>query len=636
MSSTSDEPAQGSLLAEIHTPADVKRLPEKSLPHLAAEIRDLLIRTLSVTGGHLAPNLGVVELSIALHRVFDTPKDKILFDVSHQSYVHKILTGRAELLGSIRQFGGISGFMRRDESPHDAYGAGHAGTALSAGLGIAVARDLCGEDFQVVTVAGDGAFTCGTTLEALNSIAAATRRFIVVLNDNEWSIEKNVGALSRYFSSLQETQAYTWLKERANYVLRNLASDKMREQARRLVTAARSLISPLSFFRELGLTYYGPIDGHDIRRMERVLRLIVRHNEPAVLHVITRKGMGYEPAMQNPAKFHGVGVYNVEDGATKPGIFPTYSEVFGRCLTRMAEKDDKILAITAAMPGGTRLDIFRERHPTRFFDTGIAEEHAAIFSCGLATHGFKPYLAIYSTFMQRCVDMIEHDAALQDLPVRFCMDRAGLSPDDGPTHHGLFDIAMLRAIPKLVMMQPRDEAELARMLVTMNGICDRPSAVRYPRGEGEGVPMPEDPQPLPIGKAEVICSPSDARVALVALGNMNRLASQVRELLASQGVRVAHVNARFVKPLDEECLLALAARGLLLVTLEDHVVAGGFGSAVGELLYREQMRVDLLCIGWPDVFVEHGSLAQLRELHGLTPQAICAKIYQRLNTHVTL
>lgn len=636
MSSTSDEPSQGSLLAGIRTPADVKRLPEKSLPRLAAEIRDLLIRTLSVTGGHLAPNLGVVELSIALHRVFDTPKDKILFDVSHQSYVHKILTGRAELLGSIRQFGGISGFMRRDESPHDAYGAGHAGTALSAGLGIAVARDLCGEDFQVVAVAGDGAFTCGTTLEALNSIAAATRRFIVVLNDNEWSIEKNVGALSRYFSSLQETQAYTWLKERANYVLRNLASDKMREQAMRLVTAARSLISPLSFFRELGLTYYGPIDGHDIRRMERVLRLIVRHNEPAVLHVITRKGMGYEPAMQNPAKFHGVGVYNVENGATKPGTLPTYSEVFGRCLTRMAERDDKILALTAAMPGGTRLDIFRERHPTRFFDTGIAEEHAAIFSCGLATHGFKPYLAIYSTFMQRCVDMIEHDAALQDLPVRFCMDRAGLSPDDGPTHHGLFDIAMLRAIPKLVMMQPRDEAELARMLVTMNGICDRPSAVRYPRGEGEGVPVPEDPQPLPIGKAEVICSPPDARVALVALGNMNRLASQVRELLAAQGVRAAHVNARFVKPLDEECLLALAARGLLLVTLEDHVVSGGFGSAVGELLYREQMRTDLLCIGWPDVFVEHGSLAQLRELHGLTPGAICAKIHQRLNTHVTL
>ncbi len=626
MSSPSDEVARVPLLAGIHSPADVKKLPEKRLPQLAAEIRELLIRTLSSTGGHLAPNLGVVELSIALHRVFETPKDKILFDVSHQSYVHKILTGRAERLDSIRQFGGLSGFMRRSESPHDAYGAGHAGTALSAGLGIAVARDLCGEDFHVVAVAGDGAFTCGTTLEALNSIASATRRFIVILNDNEWSIEKNVGALSRYFSSLQETQAYSWLKEQVNYFLKNLAGTKMREQANRLMIAARSLISPLSFFRELGLTYYGPIDGHNIRRMERVLRLIARHNEPAVLHVITRKGMGYEPAMQNPAKFHGVGTYDMESGETKANALPTYSEVFGKCLTQMAGADDKILALTAAMPGGTRLDIFHDRYPERFFDTGIAEEHTVLFACGLATHGFKPYVAIYSTFMQRCVDMIEHDAALQNLPVRLCMDRAGLSPDDGPTHHGLFDIAMLRAIPRLVMMQPRNEAELARMLMTMNGICDRPSAIRYPRGEGEGVPVPEEPQPLPIGKAEVICSPTDAKVALIALGNMNRLAEQTLELLADYGVQAAHINARFIKPLDEECLLGLAVRGLLLVTLEDHVVTGGFGSAVGELLHRERAHAELLCIGWSDTFVEHGKLPQLRELHGLTPQAICKRI----------
>ena len=631
MDSPYNEKQSERLLAGIHSPADVKALPENCLPRLAVEIRELLISTLSNTGGHLAPNLGVVELSIALHRVFETPKDKILFDVSHQSYIHKILTGRAERLDTIRQFGGLSGFTKRSESEHDAYGAGHAGTALSAALGMAAARDLSGEDYHVVAVAGDGAFTCGTTLEALNSIASTTRRFIVVLNDNEWSIDKNVGALSRYFSSLQETQAYTWLKERANYFLQNLAGDKMREQAVRLMTAARSLISPLSFFRELGLTYYGPIDGHNIRRLERVLRLISRHNEPAILHIITRKGMGYEPAMQDPTKFHGIGKYNVESGETGRSA-RTYSEVFGTCLTNMADADDKILALTAAMPSGTKLDIFRQRHPKRFFDTGIAEEHAAIFSCGLATQGFKPYLAIYSTFMQRCVDMIEHDAALQSLPVRFCMDRAGLSPDDGPTHHGLFDIAMMRAIPNLVMMQPKDEAELCHMLVTMNGINDRPSVIRYPRGEGEGVPLPDRPHPLPLGRAEVLHDASDAPVALIALGNMNSLATQVRELLAQHGVQAVHINARFIKPLDENLLLCQARTGRLLVTLEDHVVAGGFGSAVGELLQREHETANVLCIGWPDTFVEHGKLHQLRELHGLTPSAVCNRILQRLQS----
>lgn len=630
MDSPCNEQLQPSLLSGIQSPADVKALPEKSLPQLAAEVRELLINTLSHTGGHLAPNLGVVELCIALHRVFETPRDKILFDVSHQSYVHKILTGRAQRMNTIRQFGGLSGFARRSESAHDAYGAGHAGTALSAALGMAAARDLSGEDYHVVAVAGDGAFTCGVTLEALNSIASTTRRFIVVLNDNEWSIDKNVGALSRYFSSLQETQAYTWLKERANYFLQNLAGDKTREQALRLMTAARSLISPLSFFRELGLTYYGPIDGHDIRRMERVLRLIARHNEPAILHIITRKGKGYEPAMQNPSKFHGIGEYDVESGETNRGAHPTYSEVFGQCLADMADGDDKVLALTAAMPGGTKLDIFRDRHPKRFFDTGIAEEHAAVFSCGLAAQGYKPYLAVYSTFMQRCVDMIEHDAALQSLPVRFCMDRAGLSPDDGPTHHGLFDIAMLRAIPNLVMMQPKDEAELCCMLKTMNGINDRPSAIRYPRGEGEGVPLPEHPQPIPVGRAELLHAAPDASVALIALGNMNRLATEVRQLLAEQGVSASHINARFIKPLDEECLLKTARQCRLLVTLEDHVVAGGFGSAVGELLQREHVQADLLCIGWPDAFVEHGKLSQLRELHGLTPLVVCRRILQRL------
>ncbi len=612
------------LLAGIRSPEDLKALAPEQLPALAAEVRETLINTLAQTGGHLAPNLGVVELSIALHRVFSTPRDKILFDVSHQSYVHKMLTGRAGGLGGIRQFGGISGFMKRSESPHDAYGAGHAGTALSAGLGMAAARDLAGEDYHVIPVVGDGAFSCGTTLEGLNNIATTTRRFILILNDNEWSIDKNVGALSRYFSSLQETDTYTWLRDKAKSFIEGLAGKKAREQAAKLVQAARSVITPLSFFQELGLTYYGPIDGHDIQRLERVLRVAERRNEPCVIHIITEKGRGYAPAAQNPPKFHGIGQYNVEDGTTAPAARITYSEAFGRCLSSLAEDDPAITAITAAMPGGTRLDLFRERFPKRFYDVGIAEEHAALFACGLATQGLKPYVAIYSTFMQRCVDMIQHDAALQDLPVRFCMDRAGLSPDDGPTHHGLFDIAMLRCIPRLVMMQPRDEAELCHMLATMNALQDRPSAIRYPRGTGEGVALPAKPAPLPIGKAEVLREGGE--VALVALGNMNALAAEVAQLLQAGGIACTHINARFIKPLDEACLLDQAGSCRLVVTLEDHGITGGFGSAVLELFNSRGCTTPLLRIGWPDAFVEHGRLEQLRAKHGLTPEAVAARI----------
>ncbi len=612
------------ILSGIHSPEDVKALAPEQLPALASEIRNTLINTLAQTGGHLAPNLGVVELSIALHRVFSTPRDKILFDVSHQSYVHKMLTGRAGALSGIRQFQGISGFMKRSESAHDAYGAGHAGTALSAGLGMAAARDLAGENYHIIPVVGDGAFSCGTTLEGLNNIATTTRRFILILNDNEWSIDKNVGALSRYFSSLQETDTYTWLRDKAKNFIEGLAGKKARDQAAKLVQAARSVITPLSFFQELGLTYYGPVDGHDIPRLERLLRVVERRNEPCVIHIITEKGRGYAPAALNPPKFHGIGKYNVEDGTTAPAASISYSETFGRCLCTLAEDDPAITAITAAMPGGTRLDLFRERFPKRFFDVGIAEEHAALFACGLATQGLKPYVAIYSTFMQRCVDMIQHDAALQGLPVRFCMDRAGLSPDDGPTHHGLFDIAMLRCIPNLVMMQPKDEAELCHMLATMNALDDRPSAIRYPRGTGEGVPLPAKPEPLPIGKAELLREGDG--ITLVALGNMNALAAEVADALHAQGKGCTLINARFIKPLDEECLLAHARRSRLVVTLEDHGITGGFGSAVLEMLNAAGVGTPLLRIGWPDAFVEHGRLEQLRAKHGLTADAILGKI----------
>lgn len=620
------------LLSRIENGESVKDLNAEELKQLAAEIRHYLVESLAVTGGHLAPNLGIVELCIAMHRVLSTPRDKILFDVSHQCYVHKILTGRAEAMRGIRQFGGISGFCKRSESEHDAYGAGHAGTALSAALGMAVARDLAGDDYQVVAVVGDGAFTCGTTLEALNNIAGHTKKFILILNDNEWSIDKNVGALARYFASLQETSAYTWLRDKSIKFIEGLAGKGVREQASKLVTAARAVINPLSFFREMGLNYYGPIDGHDIARLEKVMRIATRQNEPVVLHVITRKGNGYEPAMQNPTKFHGVGQYNVEDGATKPAHTITYSEVFGQTLARLAADDPAITAITAAMPSGTKLDIFRKQFPKRFFDVGIAEEHASLFACGLATQGLKPYVGIYSTFMQRAVDMIHHDAALQKLPVRFCMDRAGLSPDDGPTHHGLYDISMLRCIPDIIMMQPADEAEFVHMLATMNQINDCPSAIRYPRGCGEGVALPETPEPLPIGKAAVVAD--GAEVVLFALGNMNAVAAQVREKLQASGIDCAHINARFIKPLDEDCLRTYAAKCKLVVTLEDHTVVGGFGSAVQEFMMRDGSATPVLPIGWPDTFVEHGTLELLRAKHGLTPENIASRILQKLNTLV--
>lgn len=617
------------LLQSIHSPEDVKAMPADKLEALAAEIRNTLIHTLSETGGHLAPNLGLVELSIALHRVFDTPKDKILFDVSHQCYVHKLLTGRADRFHTIRQFGGLSGFCKRGESEHDAYGAGHAGTALSAGLGMAAARDLAGDDYHVISVVGDGAFTCGTTLEGLNSIATTTRKFILILNDNEWSIDRNVGALSHYFSSLQETDTYAWLRERTKAIIEKLAGEAARKQVSKLVHAAHSIITPLSFFQELGLSYYGPVDGHDTLRLEKILRIASRHNGPVIIHVITEKGRGYAPAASNPTKFHGIGQYNIEDGSTSKGSVITYSEAFGKHLTTLAADDPDITAITAAMPTGTRLDIFREHFPKRYYDVGIAEEHAALFACGMATQGLKPYLAVYSTFMQRCVDMIQHDASLQNLPVRFCMDRAGLSPDDGPTHHGLFDIAMMRAIPNVVMMQPKDEAEFGHMLCTMNTIHDCPSIIRYPRGTGEGVPMPTELHTLPIGQAELINDGSD--ITLLALGNMNGYAAKVREILESKGISCAHVNARFICPLDEGCILHHAGKSRLIVTLEDHVIAGGFGSAVMEMLNEQKCTTPVLRIGWPNHYIEHGSESQLRAKYGLTPEAMAETILNHLS-----
>lgn len=626
----SPSPELPALLSGIQNHADLMQIPEAKLPLLAEEIRQTLIHSLSLTGGHLGPNLGVVELSIALHRVFETPRDKILFDVSHQAYVHKMLTGRADRIHTIRQHEGLSGFAKISESPHDCYGAGHAGTALSAALGLCAARDLKGEDYHVVAVAGDAAFTCGTTLEALNNISQTTRRYITILNDNEWAIDKNVGALAKYFNSLQTSETFSWLRNKTTSFIEKLGGPQAKEFAFKLEGSTKNLIFPSLLFNKFGLRYFGPINGHDIPTLIRTLNYIKELNEPVILHIVTQKGNGYQPALDNPTKFHGLGSYSVSDGETQSTATPTFSQIFGSTLVDMARQDESIIAITAAMASGTKLDLFKEEFPKRYFDVGIAEEHGALFACGLAAEGMKPYLAIYSTFMQRCVDMIQHDAALQKLPVRFCMDRAGLSPDDGPTHHGLFDIAMIRCIPDIVFMQPRDEAEFVHMLRTMNHYQNGPTAIRYPRGSGEGVPLPHQAEILPIGKAEVLQEGTD--VTLVSLGSMIGTARQTAALLEQQGYSVTLINARFIKPLDDDCIRTHAANSKVVCTFEDHSIQGGFTSIVLESLNAAGISVPVEAIAWPDRFIEHGSEALLRKKYGLTAEAALQKIITHLHS----
>jgi 1-deoxy-D-xylulose-5-phosphate synthase len=619
-----------SLLQGIHSPADVKALPEADLPELAQEVRDELIRVLSQTGGHLGPNLGVVELTIALHRVFETPKDKFLFDVSHQGYVHKLLTGRAPRFDTIRQYEGLNGFLLRSESEHDCYGAGHAGTALSAALGMAVGRDLRGGDEHVVCVAGDAAFTCGVSFEALNNVANSTKRLIVVLNDNEWSIAKNVGAVAEYLNRIVANPSYAHLHEKAAQFVERLAGKSARKLAGKFEAGMKSLIAPSVVFEDLGLRYYGPIDGHDIGLLTQTFEFLKTQQEPVILHILTKKGKGYAPALAKPDKFHGLGKFHLDTGETVAAPTPTYSELLGRTLADFADRDNRIAAITAAMPSGTGLIQFAQRHPKRFFDVGIAEEHAALFACGLATQGLKPFLAIYSTFMQRAYDMIIHDIALQNLDVALCMDRAGLSGDDGPTHHGLFDIGYLRPVPGLVHMQPKDEDEFVDMLWTM-AHYKGPIAIRYPRGAGTGVQPKAQPKLLEIGKAEVLRH--GKQVALFGLGNMCEVALEAADLLKAQGIDAAVINPRWIKPLDTATLEFFARGCDVICTLEDHVLTNGFGCSVMEHLAEQRIATPVVRIGWPDEFIEHGTVPILREKHGLTAKAAVEKILATLPAH---
>jgi 1-deoxy-D-xylulose-5-phosphate synthase len=564
-----------------------------------------------------------VELTLALHFVFDTPNDKFVFDVSHQAYVHKMLTGRCDRMETMRQPGGLNGFMLRTESEHDCYGAGHAGTALSAALGMAVARDLAGGKEHVVALAGDAAFTNGISFEALNNIADQTKRLIVVLNDNEWSIDRNVGAIAKYLHKIVTNQHVSQLHDSAARLLEKIGGKGALHMVKRAEEAAKGMLWPSFLFEEFGLTYYGPVDGHNIGLLIETFKFLKQQDRPVLLHAITQKGRGFQPALDKQKKFHGLGPYDPETGKTESTGQKTYSETFAESLVKLADQNDKVIAITAAMPNGTALDLFRPHHPKKYFDVGIAEEHAVIFAAGMATQGYKPFCAIYSTFLQRAFDPIVHDVCLQNLPVVFCMDRAGLSGDDGPTHHGLFDIAYLRGVPNMVQMAPTDEDELADMMYTAM-LHEGPSAIRYPRGVGPGAMVKAQPRALPIGQAEVVQEGDE--FAILGLGALLPMAKDLAQALGRLGYSAAVINPRFVKPLDRELIAQYARQATAVVTFEDHVLMGGFGSAVLEALNEMGVATPVIRIGWPDQFIEHGKVDALRARHGLTVEGALGKL----------
>ena len=637
----------------VDGPAHVKKLTLPQLQELAGEIRGELIAGLAKSGGHLGPNLGVVELTIALHRVFNTPTDKFVWDVSHQVYVHKILTDRKSRFRTIRQTDGLNGFALRSESPHDCYGAGHAGTALSAALGMAAARDKKGTDENVVCIFGDAALTNGVSFEALNNIGHTTKRFISILNDNEWSIAKNVGAVSNYLNKLITNPHYNKLaRDFQNFLRRFPKGDVALKLARKAEEGFKGAMTDVGLrqtgslvdmdgrggygspvlFEEMGLRYLGPIDGHDLPLLISTLEFAKTCDHPIVIHILTQKGKGFEAALKSPEKFHGTGPYDVKTGDSMPvkaGVPPNYQDVMGQTMVKLCQKDNSIVGITAAMPSGTGLKHLEKAMPDRYYDVGIAEEHAVIFAAGMATMGFHPVCAIYSTFLQRAYDCIHHDVCLQDLPVIFCMDRAGLSANDGPTHHGLFDIAYLRCLPNVVAMAPKDEDELVDMMFTATH-QQHPTFIRYPRGAAEGVPIKDQPKLLEIGKAEVIrnfSSNGKRKVALFGLGPMNTLARQAAAQLTEEGFDCAVINPRFTKPIDAGSHEFFGRAADLIVTLEDHALMGGYGSAVLELFSEKGVTTPAVRIGWPDQFIEHASTQdELRKKYGLSVENTVARV----------
>ncbi|MBK5274320.1 MAG: 1-deoxy-D-xylulose-5-phosphate synthase [Desulfuromonadales bacterium] len=620
------------LLELINNPADLKKLSPEQLPVLAEEVRQFLLETVSNTGGHLGSNLGTVELSIALHYCFDSPNDKIIWDVGHQAYTHKILTGRRDRFHTQRQYKGLSGFPKRCESEHDAFGVGHASTSISAALGMAVAADLGGTRNHSIAVIGDGSLTGGMAFEALNQAGHLKKNLIVILNDNEMSISKNVGAFSAFISRKMTGRYYRDLKKEMQGLLGSIPAigTDILHFARRAENSLKGFLTPGALFEALGFDYLGPLDGHDLPQLVEVFNNINQLDGPLLVHVMTTKGKGYKPAEDKPSKYHGVGVFDVATGKGAPKAdAPSYTDVFGKTLVEMAEQDPKIVAITAAMPDGTGLNPFAERFPQRFFDVGIAEQHGMTFAAGLAADGFRPVTAIYSSFVQRAYDQVFHDICLQNLPVTIAMDRAGLVGDDGPTHHGVFDISYLRHLPGLTMMAPKDENELRHMLKTAvySGV---PMALRYPRGAGYGIEMDAVLQTLEIGKGELLLEGSD--LCIIAIGSTVYPALEAAEALRQKGFSVGVVNARFVKPLDAELIMSVANNTGRLMTVEENALQGGFGSAVLELLHDNGLQgVKIRRLGIPDRYIEHGSQAQLRKDVGIDAEGIASAAEEFLN-----
>ncbi len=616
------------LLSTIDAPADLKRIPISDLPKLAAEIREVIVDVVSKTGGHLASSLGAVELAIAIHYVFDVPTDRLIWDVGHQAYAHKLLTGRRDRFHTLRQYEGISGFTRMSESPFDGFTTGHSSTSISAGLGMACAKHLKKDRSKVIAVIGDGSMTAGLAYEALNQAGDMQRDLIVILNDNDMSISRNVGALSSFLSRTLSAKRLQEMRKEFGEFLKSLPriGDDMYQFAKRTEESFKTFVTPGMLFEAFNFEYFGLINGHRLTHLIDILNNIKNLDDPVLLHVNTQKGKGYGPAEKNPVYFHGVGCFEKETGNCISGriTVPTYTKVFGNTMIELARNDPRVVAVTAAMPEGTGLVEFSEEFPDRFFDVGIAEQHGVTFAAGMATQGFKPVVAIYSTFLQRAYDQILHDVCIENLPVAFAIDRGGIVGEDGPTHHGLFDLSYLRSMPNMTVMAPRDENELRGMLAAAVN-HDGPVAIRYPRGSALGVPLLDPIEPVPIGAGEILETGED--VLILALGSMVCEALAAHEELKGEGISAAVVDARFVKPLDRELIVSLAQKTRRIVTAEENVRQGGFGSAVLELLSDADLRdIRVRRIGIDDIFVEHGPQNRLRKKYGLDAKGIAAAV----------
>ncbi|MEA5113465.1 MAG: 1-deoxy-D-xylulose-5-phosphate synthase [Geobacteraceae bacterium] len=615
------------MLSSLNLPDDMKKLTFNDLDVLAEEIRQVILDVCSVNGGHVAPSLGVVELTIALHRVFDSPRDRIIWDVGHQAYAHKLLTGRYERFHTLRKLGGISGFPKRAESPHDAFDVGHSSTSISAALGFATARDLKGEHNKVIAVIGDGSMTGGLAYEGLNNAGHLNKDLVVVLNDNEMSIAENVGALSNFLSRTITSEYFHRIRKEVGSFLRNRErfGRSVLHIARRAEESLKGLFTPAMLFQAFGFEYVGPIDGHNTERLVQTLEHVKHFDNAVLIHVITKKGKGYPPAETNPSLFHGVGPFDLTSGKVRSskGCAASYTGIFGETLKKIAADDELVVAITAAMPDGTGLSSFAAEYPDRFFDVGISEQHGVTFAAGLAAEGFRPVFAVYSSFLQRAYDQV-FDVCLQNLPVVFAIDRAGPVGNDGPTHHGMFDISYLRVFPGITIMAPKDENELQHMLMTAL-LHDGPVAIRYPRGSGYGVPLDQCLLPLEMGRGELLREGCDG--AILAIGTMVRPGLSAAEMLGAEGIRLSVVNARFAKPLDRRLILDMARSTGKLVTVEENALDGGFGSAVLELLEEEGLDgVQVKCLGYPDRYVEQGEQIELRAMYGLDADGIAGSV----------